>query len=154
MDIKTESKEYDMLTSGNIKTEIKDEPEDEASEHKSTKFICSICGADFFYEKFFVEHVRDHHMASNIAESKDKSNKPYKCDDCQYATANKYSLARHLTTHTGEKPYKCDECQFTAADKSSLTRHLTIHTGENPYKCDECQYASTLLLTNPILQYT
>ena len=78
MDMKRENKEDDMLISDHIKTEIKEEPEDESlAQPKGIAFICSICGADFFYEKFFVEHIRDHHVivTSNKAENNDGGSK-------------------------------------------------------------------------------
>jgi KRAB domain-containing zinc finger protein len=74
-----------------------------------------------------------------------KEQKQYKCDQCDYATANSSRLKRHKRTHTGEKPYKCDLCDKAFTYSASVKVHKRTHTGEKPYKCDypECTYAST-----------
>lgn len=41
---------------------------------------------------------------------------------------------------TGEKPFKCDECNFASTTQSHLTRHKRVHTGEKPYRCPWCDY--------------
>jgi uncharacterized Zn-finger protein len=68
--------------------------------------------------------------------------RPHKCDQCDYASARQDALTEHKRTHTGEKPYKCDQCVYAAAEKGTLTRHKRTHTGEKPYKCDQCDYAA------------
>uniref|UniRef100_A0A9L0R7W4 C2H2-type domain-containing protein n=1 Tax=Equus caballus TaxID=9796 RepID=A0A9L0R7W4_HORSE len=42
----------------------------------------------------------------------------------------------------GEKPFKCDECNFASTTQSHLTRHKRVHTGEKPYRCPWCDYRS------------
>ncbi|KAH0617860.1 hypothetical protein JD844_016514 [Phrynosoma platyrhinos] len=41
---------------------------------------------------------------------------------------------------SGEKPFKCDECNFASTTQSHLTRHKRVHTGEKPYRCPWCDY--------------
>ncbi|KAB1256179.1 Zinc finger protein 407 [Camelus dromedarius] len=41
----------------------------------------------------------------------------------------------------GEKPFKCDECNFASTTQSHLTRHKRVHTGEKPYRCPWCDYS-------------
>ncbi|EMP40647.1 Low-density lipoprotein receptor-related protein 6 [Chelonia mydas] len=40
----------------------------------------------------------------------------------------------------GEKPFRCDECNFASTTQSHLTRHKRVHTGEKPYRCPWCDY--------------
>lgn len=70
--------------------------------------------------------------------------KPFKCDECDYACSDSTNLKRHKRKHTGEKPFKCDECDYTCNQKAHLDAHCRIHTGEKPYKCDECDYTCTV----------
>ena len=59
------------------------------------------------------------------------------CDHpgCADGFNTRFSLKRHLKTHSGEKPFQCDKCPKTFAEKSTLVRHLRIHTGEKPFRC-------------------
>ncbi|KAI1697444.1 zinc-finger double domain-containing protein [Ditylenchus destructor] len=75
------------------------------------------------------------------------SEKPFKCDQCSYATNLKKTLKEHIHTHTGEKPYKCEECPYASAYSSCLRIHKRRHAGVKPHKCSECSYASTLKRT-------
>ena len=60
--------------------------------------------------------------------------KPFKCDVCQYSTAQKSALVIHMRFHTREKPFECDVCQFSTAQKNVLEVHMRTHTGENLLK--------------------
>ena len=58
------------------------------------------------------------------------SEKPYKCELCDYCSAQKSWLTQHMRTHTGEKPYNCESCNYSGAWKCHLLRHMRTHSSE------------------------
>ena len=48
-----------------------------------------------------------------------------------------------MRTHLGQAPYKCRQCNYSSADKSTLVRHLRTHNGERPFQCTICHFAFT-----------
>ena len=38
-------------------------------------------------------------------------------------------MFRSTLSNIGEKPYKCDECPLAFAEKINLIRHKRVHTG-------------------------
>ena len=46
-----------------------------------------------------------------------------------------------------EKPYKCELCDYCSAQKSWLTQHMRTHTGEKPYNCESCNYSGAWNVT-------
>jgi hypothetical protein len=54
--------------------------------------------------------------------------KPYKCDWCEYRSAQAGNLRIHERRHTGARPYPCPMCDFTAVTSSAVTCHLrSVH---------------------------
>jgi len=62
----------------------------------------------------------------------------YSCNECDKRFHSKWSLKRHMMSHSGEKPHTCDICAKSFASKWQLDLHYRTHTGEKPYSCDIC----------------
>ena len=71
-----------------------------------------------------------------------KVEKRFKCQECDYECGTQSGLKMHMTTHTGKKPYRCNICDFNTSYSSSLRNHVRNHEGTNPHKCELCDYAA------------
>ena len=49
--------------------------------------------------------------------------RPYSCQICSKAFADKSNLRAHVQTHSSSKPYPCKHCGKTFALKSYLYKH-------------------------------
>ena len=78
---------------------------------------------------------------------------------CIYTTNRSGNFERHVrNAHTKVKPFKCDVCNYASADSGAVTRHKRQHTGEAPAICKyagcRCTYTSNpplLVMIRPSL---
>ena len=78
-----------------------------------------------------------------------KRRRIHACTECDYRTAFKSALTKHMRTHTGEKPFACTVCDYRAAQKGHVTRHMkrkhkTTPTAINTRKIRRCAEPFTL----------
>ncbi len=65
----------------------------------------------------------------------------YSCQYCDKSFVNKYHLASHVVTHTGERNFACTHCNKTFGRKSTLRAHMTTHTKSSNFMCPLCKKA-------------
>ncbi|XP_057704625.1 zinc finger protein 250-like [Corythoichthys intestinalis] len=67
------------------------------------------------------------------------NSKHFKCPQCDKTFGTKYTLTRHMKSHTASKEHwKCSQCGRTLGDRRNLRRHMMVHTGEKPFLCTIC----------------
>ncbi|KAG9472418.1 hypothetical protein GDO78_019716 [Eleutherodactylus coqui] len=94
------------------------------------ELVCRFCPYKSFNPVEYADHVGKMHANEKI----------HRCGDCDFATAHKRVLMRHMLLHTGEKPHKCSQCDFMCRDISYLSKHMLTHSTDKNYMCTECGY--------------
>ncbi len=57
-------------------------------------------------------------------------------EGCDRAFSSRWSLKRHIRTHTGERPWICNHCGKQFVQKCSLVRHEQTHNEDKSFICD------------------
>ncbi|RUS75721.1 hypothetical protein EGW08_016503, partial [Elysia chlorotica] len=61
------------------------------------------------------------------------------CDVCGRGFAEKYTLNRHMLTHTHIKPYACTKCNMAFSRSDGLAKHMAAgHRRIDAHHCDVC----------------
>ncbi|XP_040292167.1 gastrula zinc finger protein XlCGF26.1-like isoform X2 [Bufo bufo] len=71
-------------------------------------------------------------------QSKNTTEKSYKCSECQKCFTRNADLVKHQRVHVQSQSIICSDCGKTFAKNSMYVRHQRIHTGEKPFSCSEC----------------
>ncbi|KAB5548971.1 hypothetical protein PHYPO_G00061830 [Pangasianodon hypophthalmus] len=100
---------------------------------------CDMCDRVFMSMQGLRSHERSH-SATAMINRDDK----YSCQYCQFQSAFRHNLDRHVQSHHGHhKPFRCKLCPFKSAYLSRLKSHLhKSHAGENTYKCISCPFST------------
>ncbi|KAH3866833.1 zinc finger protein 816-like [Dreissena polymorpha] len=110
---------------------------------KEKKFVCDMCGTEF-YNSSSLGHHRKRHIYGSAAFKKSKA----RCVFCQMLFDRTFTLARHLIAQhldealASKSPYvkQCGVCtKVFPADK--LQRHISTHYDAKDHKCLVCSKA-------------
>ena len=69
------------------------------------------------------EPKQKHNVTRHI-KSKHLGIRNYKCEECSELFQTQQILDNHMRTHTGEKPFTCPHCDYRTAEKGNLDRHI------------------------------
>ncbi|XP_013066785.2 zinc finger protein 366-like [Biomphalaria glabrata] len=68
-----------------------------------------------------------------------KKEKTNVCDVCGRGFAEKYTLNRHMLTHTHVKPFSCSKCNMSFSRSDGLAKHMGAgHRRIDAHHCDVC----------------
>jgi uncharacterized Zn-finger protein len=74
-----------------------------------------------------------------------RSNKKYKCNECNQIFKKVYHMKNHVRSHTQETPFKCTICQREFSQKCNMEKHVQMHGRFNEdkknipkFKCHIC----------------
>ncbi|CAH1981772.1 unnamed protein product [Acanthoscelides obtectus] len=116
-----------------------------AKHNNQTTFKCINCDASFNTKLRLENHISQKHPKFGASES----NKILECTNCEYKTAYKEHLVRHMLKHTGAK-CTCTKCDASFTEKRSLDNHilqkhpeLSASVSHKIHECTHCEYKTT-----------
>jgi len=127
--------------------------QDAAADNKSKIMFKRMLQCKFIDVEDVIQKQREAHktqvtQVAKCAESKrctimhisDGLNKKFTCSICSKGFSVKFSLKRHMFTHSRVKPFHCLNCDCAYSDKSNLIKHQRKrHSDVRLYICPFCQ---------------
>ncbi len=107
-----------------VESTTSDSVQEENTSPDKIVHICTTCGQICTYLLVLKRHQAKTH---NV--------KKKTCPVCFKAV---FQLASHMLSHTGEKPYKCDKCEYSSAQRGSLNLHMLRHSEQKNHQCQQC----------------
>ena len=97
--------------------------------HEEPRHPCPDCDKSFYFEGQLKQH-RTTHLKTPV----------HKCNrgKCEHRFMNRPDLLKHVRTHTN-KPRKCDQCEYVTTDPRLYRNHQQLHTDVMPFQCNECK---------------
>ena len=59
---------------------------------------------------------------------KNTGEKPFKSELCDYNSADKCNLNRHIKNYNGEKSYRYEVYDYSSASRSNIKQHMKTHS--------------------------
>ena len=96
------------------------------SEHRMNPYVCSICpNVSFPTRGFLKKHLLQEHP-EHYEMTVVKAEWPCDFPDCTYVGKTRRNLWAHKRNHRTEKPFKCDQCDYTSKQSANLKIHKEL----------------------------
>ena len=134
------------MSCSHIKTEVKTEEEDLRS--KTGGFLCPACGEQLFYEKYFIEHIRERHYKSDLQVQDEEHsllreltggsvhNNGHVTEQDGCCAQNKYDFKSEVKPEQSEfneeaGGFLCSVCGEQYAEEASFIEHINDHVNSS-----------------------
>jgi uncharacterized Zn-finger protein len=104
--------------------------------------FCKHCPEKFLREESRKRHLESIHQVDDdqsLPEVVQDEEDGFACNICQKKFDRKFTLTRHMASHSDERPFKCDQCYKSFKRKQDLTLHLRKHSGKGLFECQYCE---------------
>ena len=121
--------DFKATQKGSLKIHIKTQHEGvKITRGDKAAFVCSECGKSLSTK----EKLRLHKI------SKHDIGEKHLCSECEFQTAYKEALQKHVDTVHRNVRYPCDQCDYKATQKGSLRIHIRAQHEGVKFTCDKC----------------